>query len=152
MTLKFLGEVADGDVAKVGEALKGVAPVGPIRLRATGLECFPPRGGAVRVVTAALEELGGTGALGRLHEGIESACQGVGFPREGRAYRPHVTLARARVPLAGGQRGRLAELVKDAWPGPAFEVREFCLFESRLKPSGAEYVVVGRFPLLATTL
>jgi RNA 2',3'-cyclic 3'-phosphodiesterase len=147
LTLKFLGDVTDTDVSKVAEALKGLPPAGPIRLRAAALECFPPRGGAVRVVTAALEEVEGRGALARLHEGIESACHRAGFPREGRAFRPHVTLARARNPLPGSQRERLAELVKSAWPGPASRAAEFCLFESRLKPSGAEYAVVGRFPV-----
>lgn len=146
LTLKFLGEVPDADVAKVIDTLRQVPPVGAVRLKAVALECFPPRGGAVRVVTAALQEGSETGRLARLHEGIEAACQRVGFAREGRAFRPHVTLARARVPLPGGQRDRLAELVKEAWPGPGFEVGEFCLFESRLKPSGAEYAVVGRFP------
>ena len=151
LTLKFLGDVPDAGVPALCDALREVRLDGPMTLSATRLECFPPRG-PVRVIAAGLEEGGGVGRLPRLHAETEAACAGLGFPREGRPYRPHVTLARARIPVPASRRAPLEELTASAWPGPAFTAGEFCLIESRLKPTGAEYTVLARFPLRADSI
>src|SRR5271170_726591 len=43
LTLRFFGEVSEGDVAGLCTALAAVAPTGPIRLQINGVECLPSR-------------------------------------------------------------------------------------------------------------
>src|SRR5688572_20209179 len=87
ITLKFLGEV---EPKKIGTITDSLAMIKPQRfeLTASGIECFPNRG-PIRIVTAALE--GKLAPLRRLVEGIEQRCKFLGFEKEQRAYRPHVT-------------------------------------------------------------
>ena len=105
---------------------------------------FPPRG-AVRIIAAALS--GDVEPLAALVAELEKACRPLGFPVERRAYYPHVTLARARTPLAPVMRAKLSDLAKGSWSGPEFTATELILMESRLKPQGAEYVPAARFGL-----
>jgi RNA 2',3'-cyclic 3'-phosphodiesterase len=144
ITLKFLSEVAEPDVPKVCDALSGCAAPGPMRLSADHLECLPPRG-PVRVIAAGVG--GDVGRLALLHQEIERACDKVGIAPERREYRPHITLARAKVPLPRHVRERLAVAGARHLPSPVFEAREFVLMESRLRREGAEYVPATRFPL-----
>jgi 2'-5' RNA ligase len=144
LTLKFLGEVRDQQFPSLADSLSRVSVDGNADLYAAAVECFPERG-PVRIVAAALE--GTLGPLKALHAAIEQRCAFLGFEREARSYRPHVTLARARPTLPPAVRERLTGATTATWPGPTFVVPEFVLMESRLKPSGAEYLVAARFPL-----
>jgi 2'-5' RNA ligase len=60
---------------------------------------------------------------------------------------PHITLARARVPLASAVRAKLAEAVAGAFPGPKATVGQYVLMESDLSRGGATYRAVARFDL-----
>jgi RNA 2',3'-cyclic 3'-phosphodiesterase len=163
LTVKFLGEVDDGCVAELCTALDRASgdpadsqrddgpphPPPPCRpsphppvLRAGDIKCFPPRG-PVRIVAAGLE--GDVSSLRGVHQRVERACAPLGFGPEGRAYRPHVTLARARRPLPPVLRQRLSAAAGSHWPGPDMLVDELVLMQSTLKPSGSEYVPLARF-------
>jgi 2'-5' RNA ligase len=142
VTLKFLGEVPEGEVPSVCDALRAVPVDGPIHVRANGFELFPPRG-PVRVITAGLD--GDVGALKLLAGAIENACEPLGFPPERREYRAHVTLARARDPLPAHVREDLSSDLRKHFPGPPFQVNGFTLFESRLRPGGPEYARLAEF-------
>jgi 2'-5' RNA ligase len=144
VTLKFLGEVPEPDVPRVCEALSDCAFSEPMRLNVDHIECLPPRG-PVRVIAAGVG--GDVGRLILLHREIEDACGKIGFAPESREYRPHITLARAKVPLPRHVRESLSAAGGRHVPVPAFDVREFVLMESRLRPQGAEYLPVARFPL-----
>ncbi|MGA2501143.1 MAG: RNA 2',3'-cyclic phosphodiesterase [Tepidisphaeraceae bacterium] len=137
ITLKFLGETPDTRVNGLCEALKLVA-LEPAELHVAGLTCFPPRG-PVRIIAAELE--GDVEAIVRLFTRVEEAAVQLGFPREGRQYHPHITLARARYPVHAGVRGTLAQPPgHPGLPGPKFTTSGFTLFESRLSAAGATYV------------
>lgn len=144
VTLKFFGEVADKDVPALAAALKTVESPGPASLVPERVECFPDRG-TVRVITVGLG--GDEGRLVLLHGKIEERCELLGYERERRRYRPHITLARCRRPLPPHTRTKLIEEGARQLPGPPFEAREFVLMESRLKPDAAEYIPLARFPL-----
>jgi 2'-5' RNA ligase len=142
MTLKFLGE-AD---AKKQEALVesiGRIHVDPFDLAAETLDCFPSRG-PIRIVAAALS---GAAALRALHESIEQRCKFLGYQREQRAFRPHVTLARARPVLPARFRQPAADATAALLPGPAFAPAEFVLMQSRLDTAGAKYIMQARFSI-----
>ena len=78
------------------------------------LDCLPPRG-PVRVIAAGVG--GDLPALGAIHAAIEEACHPLGFRREQRSFRPHVTLARAKPFGPKWPRESLNEGL--SWRGPA---------------------------------
>ena len=144
ITLKFLGEADDGLTAKLAAALVQVRGVGEIVIRAGQVECFPERG-PVRIVAAGFA--GALPALASLHEAIEERCQGLGFAREMRAYRPHVTLARARPTLPSRVRPDLTTAASADFPGPEIDMRDFVLMRSHLGQGAPRYEVIARFGL-----
>ena len=84
--------------------------------------------------------VGLAGELDKVHnlfDQIQRTCDPLGFGREHRPYRPHVTLARVRKPLPARDRRALADAAANDLPSPEFTVREFVLMQSRLLPNGA---------------
>jgi RNA 2',3'-cyclic 3'-phosphodiesterase len=142
LTLKFLGEVEKKKVAGISESLAMIKPA-RIELQAAGMDCFPNRG-PIKIVTSKLE--GTLPPLRALVESIEQRCKFLGFEKEQRAYRPHVTIGRARPVLSAKFRAMAEEATADLWPGPSFAPAGFVMMESQLSPDGSKYTPVGRFP------
>ncbi len=142
VTIKFLGEVADGAIRSVCQAIGEAARLcKPFDLRVAGAGCFPRQGRDVRVVWAGLTEP--SGELQRSHEWLEAALEPLGFPPESRPLSSHVTLGRAKSPRkAAGLRARLARLAD--FDAGAQSVGEMVFFESRLRKTGPEYTVLVR--------
>lgn len=140
LTLQFLGPIAR--LAPVVDALKA-ATAGcrsfPFRLGGAG--AFPTARRA-RVVWVGAAE--GAGEMVGLAGRIASGLGPVGYETEGRPFRPHLTLARLRVP---GDVGPVLAAVGPEAVGPTFTVGEAVLYESRLSSQGATYAVLERFPL-----
>lgn len=143
LTLKFLGEVEPKKVAGITESIANIRTA-PIELSGEGIECFPNRG-PIRVVTAAMR--GTLPPLRALVESIEQRCKFLGFEKEQRAYKPHVTLGRARPVLSAKFRSVAGEATADLWPGPSFSPPEFVLMDSQLSPKGSIYSPVAKFPI-----
>jgi 2'-5' RNA ligase len=144
ITLKFLGDVRDRELGPLVESLQQVRSSSPITLSATAAGCFPNRG-PVRIIAAMFG--GDEKALGGVHTAIEQRCQYLGFEREQRKYTPHATLARARPILPTTVREFVLEQSPKVLSSEPFDVRQFVLMRSTLKPTGAEYAVAARFPL-----
>lgn len=142
ITLKFLGEVGEKHVVDLIESLVTVRVGGAVGIFADKIECLPNRG-PVRIVAAGFG--GSLTGLNALHAAVEQQCRRLGFERENRAYRPHVTLARARPTLPANVRRLTAALPQ--FSGPPFRVTEFSLIRSRLEASGALYEEIERFRL-----
>ncbi len=143
LTLKFLGQVPDHHVKPLADSLSHLSTSTPIDLHATHLVGFPPAG-PVRIVAAALAA---PPSLLQLVSRIESACHSLGFPREPRAYTPHITLARAREPLPTPLRKTLENAARPMFPGPTFAPTEFTLMLSNLLQHGPVYTPAARFSL-----
>jgi len=95
VTLKFLGDVPDGDVPAVCHAVSELAGrIEPFDFDVSGLRCVPPAG-KVRMVWAAAR--GSADRLATLFREAESALGELGFPRERRGIHPHVTLGRVKL-------------------------------------------------------
>ena len=145
ITLKFLGDVDPKRVGAVTESLAMIKPA-RIELCGTGVECFPNRG-PIRIVTTALD--GTLPPLRALVESIEQRCKFLGFEKEQRAYRPHVTLGRARPVMSAKFRALATDATLGLWPGPAFAPAEFVLMDSQLSPEGSKYSTIEHFPIAA---
>ncbi|HEU4699527.1 MAG TPA: RNA 2',3'-cyclic phosphodiesterase [Gemmatimonadales bacterium] len=145
LTLKFYGDVAPERLDAVGDVLRAAADgTRPLDLVATALDTLP-RGRRARVVIAALDA---PPALELLVDRLERGSAALGFPTEGRAFRPHVTLGRVRrdAALPADAARRLAA----AAPGEAalaFLVDAAVLFESELGREGPRYTPRVTVPL-----
>jgi len=125
VTLHFLGDVPQSDVARLIDAL--AVPFEPFALSLGAPAQWP--GGIAALVPDAVPP-----GLLRLHADLGAALRGLGLPVETRAYRPHVTLARR----AAGARA------PDAGPALHWPVRAWVLVQSTLGPAGG-YRVLRRF-------
>jgi 2'-5' RNA ligase len=92
LTLKFLDEQPDERVAEVVAALELVERHRAFTVQIGGVGAFPnfrrPRVLWMGVTPEPRLEL--------LHHDVEVACERLGMPLDGRPFRPHLTLARAR--------------------------------------------------------
>ncbi|HEX8500974.1 MAG TPA: RNA 2',3'-cyclic phosphodiesterase [Pyrinomonadaceae bacterium] len=135
VTLKFLGEVEPSRVADLSRAA-GAAVGGskPFRLSIEEAGAFPPRG-AARVLWLGVSDA--SGGLARLQRRLEEECAAAGFPREPRAFKPHLTLARLRAPKGAHE---LSEAHRRSTFGPHdFQVSELLVIRSELGPGGSRY-------------
>ena len=140
LTLKFLGEVSDDEAGAVCAAAGRVArQVSPFDMKLTTCGCFPP-GGAVRIVHLGLADA--ANALDRCHELCEEQYERIGFARERKPFRPHLTVGRARQDRTGGRlRQAVAETSCEA---VAQAVSSISVVQSELLPGGARYTNLVR--------
>lgn len=137
LTVKFLGEVPNGQVAAVCEAAREAAiACQPFELSVKGMGCFPP-GGLPRVLWAGLETL--PEPLVECHRLLEQGCARLGFPPENRPFRPHLTLGRVKDTGVSRAIRRTIEEFAD-FDGGVFDAEELIVFESRLGPKGPAYI------------
>lgn len=144
LTLKFLGEIQPRDLSDIDEVLRKItASASPTRARLRGMGSFPHLR-RPRVIWIGLEPDGDR--LAALHSSLQEALQEIGFPREKRGFRPHLTLGRVR---SGRGKGSLVEAVESNAEVDLgyLQIDEVTLFESDLKPQGAIYTALGRYRL-----
>lgn len=139
LTLKFLGEMPDGQVDALVKTLRRIKLEDKIRLHVDALVFFPPHG-SVHVIAAALHDDGGRCAA--LQQEIDRTCHEAGFMLE-RRWTAHVTLARLKNRSIAGFRQSAAAAVAELLPGPSFSVEDFALIQSRLDRHGPTYLRVG---------
>jgi 2'-5' RNA ligase len=142
ITVRFIGHVDDAKAQAITGALAPPIAVPPFDLTVHGVGAFPASG-QLRVVWAGLT--GGVEALAAIEQDVSRRLEACGIPREERAYRPHLTLA--RVKASGGLRARH---LLEGFTDRAFastRVDAITLFESRLSPKGPTYVPMQRTAL-----
>jgi RNA 2',3'-cyclic 3'-phosphodiesterase len=136
LTLKFFGDISMADVENIGNAVKKeTVGVGPLLLKVEKLGVFPdwrrPR-------VLWLGTTGDTEKLTMLQNKLETDFEELGFPRENRSFRAHLTLARIKIPQnAAGLEAAAKKL--DNFSAGEFSATELILFQSTLTPQGAIY-------------
>ncbi|MDE3111302.1 MAG: RNA 2',3'-cyclic phosphodiesterase [Acidobacteriota bacterium] len=145
LTLKFIGHaIADGDTQKLAElraALAAVRSNAPVELHFRGIGFFPDER-RPRVVWCGIKS---SPNLSQVAADIDRAIEPLGIPREKRDFLPHLTLARIEPPRRIDSLARAARDLQSHDFGSARET-EFYLFESKLRPTGAEYTKLEAFP------
>ncbi|MBZ5501860.1 MAG: RNA 2',3'-cyclic phosphodiesterase [Acidobacteriia bacterium] len=137
LTLKFLGHVddqAEAQLAAIRSALAAVHSPAPVEMQFRGVGFFPDAR-RPRVVWCGIDC---SPNLVPLAKDIDLALKPLGFPPEDRPFVPHLTLARLDAGRGAAQLVRAAEQLTERSFGSARE-SEFHLFQSILRPSGAEY-------------
>lgn len=142
LTLKFLGDTPEGRLDAVRQALAGVAGrYRPFRVEVCGAGAFPDAR-APRILWAGVAD---SDDLARLYDAVEVALAGLGWARDPRGFRPHLTLARAREPRRRDVADRLAPVGRRRWG--EMVVTAFTLFQSTLTPDGPIYTPLQEFAL-----
>lgn len=139
ITLRFIGEVDARAAEDIALAL-GQVHHAPIDTAIRGIGTFD-RKGRIDTLWAGLSP---ADALAGLHRKIDHALVRIGLPPEGRAFHPHVTLA--RFSRTGGHVSAFAAL-HAGLASPHFRLDSFGLYESRLVSAGARYEQVARYDL-----
>jgi RNA 2',3'-cyclic 3'-phosphodiesterase len=142
LTLRFIGEVGNGTVHDVVDALATV-PAVPFQLRLEGLGHFPPRG-EPRVLWVGVDR---SAELARLKRRIDRALAAAGMPPEGRKFAPHITIARIRAPLSPTRLGTYL-MRHSLYRSEAFPISSFHLYSSWLRPDGAEHQLEASYELV----
>ncbi len=142
LTLKFLGSVPNDLLHRIQEAAQPLfEKQQPTQLHVCNLGAFPDLK-RPRVVWAGLEDP--AGVLVPLVNRLETVMEPLGFPKENRPFNPHLTLGRFK---SNERNSELIEAIRQKMDitGPSFVADHAVLFESVLKPSGAEYLQLFRF-------
>ncbi len=139
LTLKFLGEVPPARTDELaGIMAEGAREIPPFELRMGDAGGFPTLR-SPRVLWIGVREP--LELVRKLHQNMEDALSGAGFPRDERSFHPHVTVGRVKGKVDQG----FGETYAAAVSGGKFDtvyVTSYRLYESRLSPSGADYRVL----------
>lgn len=142
MTLNFLGNVPESDLAEVcRHAQRAAQACTAMSLQCCGVGAFPS---ATRPKVLWLGLHGDTEELLRLQAALETELDGMGFPREVRRFRPHVTLGRVR--RSGPAVAELQTQLEahESFDAGSFQASEVVVYASRLARGGPAYTVLGR--------
>lgn len=144
LTVKFLGDVLPDEIERLvpllADALKDASVCD---LTSTGFVAIPNER-RPRVVAMGFDR---PDEIAGLYELVEMASEDAGLPREGRAFRPHVTLGRFNTRRRPPRDFRLPA----AQPDPVtLPVRELVVKQSILEASGAVYADLARLPIPLT--
>jgi len=136
LTLKFLGEVPSARLPGIEDALRLASEgTGPMKIAVQDIGVFPnPK--TPRVVWLGIRPEGDR--LMRLQERIDRALAPLGFPREERGFRPHLTLG--RVKSSRGLDGLMKAIaVQHRFSAGESLLDELYLIQSELRREGAVY-------------
>ncbi len=131
ITIRFLGEQPQSTIEQVKAVLRPVS-FDPFEVELSHAGAFPslenPR-------SLWLSGKNGTKELNNLVKVVNSSLDSTGFPREKRAFKAHLTLARTNgMPLPA----ELLQALRNP-PRLTFTCKSFALMRSRLTPHGAVY-------------
>jgi RNA 2',3'-cyclic 3'-phosphodiesterase len=138
VTVKFLGDTESEAVTPLDEVLHtAAARRGPVTLRIGGLGAFP----SLRRANILWVGIAGDTELALLHRELEPALSRLGFPREQRPFRPHITIGRAHSGARAMDIERLGGLVDYE---ATITVETVDLMQSHTGPGGSRYETLLR--------
>ena len=140
LTLKFMGETPEKRIEEINTGLTGLTwKRFTVTVRGVG---FFPGTRSPRVFWAGMA----APTMKELAEEIDVRMERVGFDKEKRAFRPHITLARAKdTRIDSALVSGAAEYEEHDFG--SFTVGSIFLFKSTLKPSGAVYEKLKEYKL-----
>ncbi len=147
ITIYFLGETSTSTVDQLREELKTI-DFKPFTLKLGNFETFPPITKRSNRYVLHLNVMRGDDDLKMLYQQVMEIVTQLGFPRERRRFRPHLTLARIKHP-----KPRVVAVLRDLLAlddsdlsFPEITITSFQLKKSTLTPQGAIYDNIAVFP------
>ena len=146
LTLAFLGELSDDELAEAVDATEEAAQKAiPFEYRLKGLGIFGSTH-QPRVIWMGVEDLPSGKIQGsplqQLHRVLTRKLELRGFEIEKRPFSPHLTLARIKQPLSPDEQQRLQRLLHSRLAGSSsavYQVNNLCVMKSELSRAGAKY-------------
>lgn len=140
VTLKFIGEVQEDHLPQIEKALSGVSSNAPVKMNFRGAGFFPDER-RPRVFWIGIDS---TPTLGEIAAQIETKLELLGFARESREFKPHLTLARI-TELGGIDKLRSTIRKHGALDFGNVRTNEMHLYQSELGRGGAKYTRLKTF-------
>ena len=147
LTLKFLGNVRDDEVADICRVVgKAVADVEPFEIICRGLGGFPSSAEA-RTLWIGIEQ--GVDELRELQAAVDNTLKTeLGFAKEARGFTPHLTIGRVKGGTPEGMSELATKLADHAhYDADLSVVEEAVIFASFLGRSGPRYEALAHCPL-----
>lgn len=143
LTMKFFGNVGQERVAVISStAARVVKELSPVQIEVGKTGVFP-RPNRPQVLWIGIDDRSGT--LSKLQQQLENEFASEGFPKEDRAFRPHLTIARIRKPHDAA---RLAQThLETNFLAVDVTLSELILFRSELSSKGSRYTPISRHNL-----
>ena len=142
ITLKFLGNTGEEQIQKISGVLDGISRnFSAFDIRFSKLGAFPNMK-RPRVIWIGVEK--GGDLLSSLNEKIETELEKIGFTKEKREYKAHLTLGRVK---SLKNITSLTESIDkiDFQPTGEIKIDRLTLFQSTLTPKGAIYSPLSNF-------
>lgn len=141
LTLKFFGDTDEKQLKSLDEAVSNTTKqISNFRLQISGTGVFPsPRN--ARILWLGLN--GENRELQNLNEILETKCEQVGFAKEKRYFKGHLTIARLREPHKSKELAQ--KHLQNDFKAIEFEANEIVIYESKLLPQGTTYSVVSKY-------
>jgi 2'-5' RNA ligase len=144
LTLKFLGDIDSDHIEKIIAAMTlTIKDFTGVSLSAKEIGVFP-NSRRPRVIWAGLS--GQLERLQNLQRTLDSHLAVLGFSRETRAFKGHLTLGRVKGKIDFARMKTAIDKLK-GFESESFETSEIILFRSELRPTGAVYSKVQRVTL-----
>lgn len=144
LTLKFLGDIPAAHAPRVGSAMqKAVADHPPVEMTLQGMGVFP---GFKRPRVLWIGFGGQVDELEHIYQRLEDELEAVGFEREKRGFRAHLTIARIKGAVPGDTFRQVIQQTADFSP-LQFSARRLVLYQSVLRPQGAVYTALQEVDL-----
>lgn len=143
LTLKFFGNISENDIVNIsGVVEKKTKDARPVTLNVKRVGAFP-NFKRPRVMWIGIS--GEVEQLFFLQEEIDTGLETIGFQKETRAFRPHLTLGRIKSPR---EMEGLAKIIEggEGYTAGSFIAEGLTLFKSDLTPKGAIYTKLAYFP------
>ena len=140
LTVKFFGNVDEAKIPAISAAAERVAKeFSAIQIAVGGTGVFP-KPNRPQVLWIGIHDPSAT--LSELNKRLEDEFAREGFPKEERAFRPHLTIARIR---KTHDASRLAQThLGMKFSEVDLTLNELILFRSELSPKGSKYTPISR--------
>jgi 2'-5' RNA ligase len=144
LTLQFLGDVPEREIAQVCDAVQcGAGEVDPFPLEIHSTGAFPNLG---KPRTLWLGAKTGSDQMADLHDHVALAMADLGYQDEDRRFQTHLTIGRVKSPKNVALLGPILRQHADFAAG-TFTVRQTVVFSSRLERGGPVYEKLAIAPL-----
>jgi len=148
LTLKFLGDVETAQMPALFQAVTDACVgIAPFTLQVSGAGAFPNTRRPNVVWVGVQGEVERATVLAKK---IKEACAALGFPREDRAFSPHLTLGRVKRETSSNDRRLVGEMIEQANVGDLGEIHvaQVNVIKSELRMTGSIYTRLHEVRLL----